>query len=88
MGLREKHIEVLSGLARLCSDPANFCGPDKTTGDHLFFMIDEIKYNRHMPIDKIARWTGFIQGVLAARGIINVDEERDRTRPIFNRENR
>lgn len=88
MGLREKHVEVLSGLTKYCADPANFSGPDKTTGDHLFYMIDEIKCNPHMPIDKIARWTGFIQGVLAARGVISVDVERDRTRPIFNRENK
>lgn len=88
MGLREKHIDVLSGLERHCADAANFSGPDKTTGDHLFFMIQEIKSNRHMPIDKIARWTGFIQGVLAARGLIDVDAERARTRPIFNRENK
>ena len=36
-----------------------------------------------MPIDKAARWLGFIQGCLAMRGLIDVDAERDITRPIF-----
>jgi len=36
-----------------------------------------------MPEDKAARWIGFVQGCLAMRGMINVDEERDFTRPLF-----
>jgi hypothetical protein len=35
------------------------------------------------PIDKINRWIGFIQGALAAQGMLNVSQERDRTRPFF-----
>lgn len=36
-----------------------------------------------MPIDKLNRWIGYIQGVLAVRGFLDVGAERDRTRPIF-----
>lgn len=35
------------------------------------------------PEDKISRWLGFIQGCLATRGYIDVDAERDATRPMF-----
>jgi hypothetical protein len=31
------------------------------------------------------RWLGFVQGVLAARGAISVDEERNYTHPIFHK---
>ena len=42
--------------------------------------IDEIET---LPIDKINRWIGFIQGALAAQGMLDVTKERDRTRPFF-----
>ena len=32
------------------------------------------------PLDKIGRWIGFVQGVLAVTDNLDVDEERDRTR--------
>ena len=35
------------------------------------------------PIDKTGRWIGFVQGVLALSKYLNVDMERDRTRPIL-----
>lgn len=38
-----------------------------------------------MPIDKLNRWIGFIQGVMTAHGTLDVTEERDRTRPIFHK---
>ncbi len=46
---------------------------------------EAIEKGRYLPIDKISRWLGFIQGCLAARQIIDVDEERDFTRPLFHR---
>src|SRR5690606_15385660 len=36
-----------------------------------------------LPIDKINRWLGFVQGVLAIRGLITVQGERDFSRPLF-----
>lgn len=35
------------------------------------------------PVDKTARWIGFIQAALYARGVLNIDAERARTRPFF-----
>jgi hypothetical protein len=32
------------------------------------------------PLDKIGRWIGFVQGVLAMSDNLDVDAERDRTR--------
>lgn len=36
-----------------------------------------------MPIDKASRWLGFVQGCLTMRGLIDVDEERTFSRPLF-----
>ena len=33
--------------------------------------------------DKANRWLGFVQGVLTVAGLIQVDTERDYTRPLF-----
>jgi len=38
-----------------------------------------------MPDDKASRWLGFVQGCLAMRMMIDVDEERDVTRPLFHK---
>ena len=35
------------------------------------------------PIDKSNRWLGFIQGILCFKQLIDVDEERDFSRPLF-----
>lgn len=35
------------------------------------------------PFDKINRWLGFIQGVLATMELIDVDEEREFSRPLL-----
>ncbi|BBA65589.1 hypothetical protein [Xanthomonas phage XacN1] len=44
---------------------------------------EAIRFGHTYPSDKMHRWLGFVQGVLAARGAISVDEERNYTRPIF-----
>lgn len=40
-------------------------------------------YTKKYPLDKMHRWLGFIQGVLAATCVIDVDKEREFTRPLF-----
>lgn len=35
------------------------------------------------PLDKMGRWIGFVQGVLALSNHLDVDEERDRTRERY-----
>lgn len=36
-----------------------------------------------LPLMKLNRWLGYIQGVLIERGITTVEAERDWTRPLF-----
>lgn len=56
----------------------------KTSWQNLRWMaVTAIQNIETWPSDKTSRWIGFIQGVLAARGILDVDAERDRTRPLF-----
>lgn len=60
-------------------------GVGKTSARHLEWMCREILRDiLIMPLDKMGRWVGFIQGVMAANGVLDVDAERDRTRPLFN----
>jgi hypothetical protein len=35
------------------------------------------------PVDKTSRWVGYVQGIMAVRGLLDVQAERDRTRPFF-----
>jgi len=37
----------------------------------------------NMPICKLNRWLGYVQGVLIERGVLTVEGERDATRPLF-----
>ena len=39
--------------------------------------------HHEMPIDKISRWLGFIQGILYAHNLLDINEERDITRPLI-----
>ena len=58
--------------------------PEKCRGGHLVRLCDEAITNAHAyPFDKLSRWMGFVQGVLAAQSIIDVDEERDFSRPFL-----
>lgn len=34
-------------------------------------------------LDKAQRWLGFVQGVLVAAGVLEIEQERDYTRPLF-----
>lgn len=81
--LRRAYINTLDGL--LGDLLGKDFGEGKTSADHLRWMAREILNNiRTMPADKMGRWVGFIQGVMAANGVLDVDAERDRTRAFFN----
>lgn len=47
---------------------------DGTTTNHLMWMCQTAR--REWPADKLSRWLGYIQGVLAARGLVDVAAER------------
>jgi len=36
-----------------------------------------------LPVDKISRWLGFVQGCLYSAGLIDLDEERNISRELF-----
>jgi hypothetical protein len=57
----------------------------EVSAENLSWMARHILANRELPADKISRWLGFIQGVLAVRGRLSVTAERDATRGIFHR---
>lgn len=58
--------------------------PDKTGLDNLSWMCrTALAGIDTYPVDKLSRWLGFIQGVLAMRGLVTVDGERDASRGLF-----
>ena len=74
--------EVVLGLhARVPFRRTGF-EPNRTSPDHLRWMLEQIHAGK-VGGTKAHRWLGFVQGVLAARGQLDVDAERDRTRPFF-----
>ncbi len=47
----------------------------------LLKFLDE--FNREVPLMKLSRWLGYVQGVLIDKRITTVEAERDWTRPLF-----
>jgi hypothetical protein len=80
--LRRAFITTIVGL-RAALAGKDF-GSEKTSAAHLRWMCAELLGNiRVFPVDKMGRWVGFIQGVMVCHGALDVDTERDRTRPLF-----
>jgi len=38
-----------------------------------------------LPIDKLSRWLGYIQGVIIERNLTTIQTERDFSRPLFHK---
>lgn len=74
--LLERYREILCATE-------DWVGPDKAGRTHLLWMLDELESRHEQSLTKKHRWLGFIQGVMVDRQLIDVDEERDHTRPIF-----
>jgi hypothetical protein len=82
--LRLAHGRVIAeGL--MSSIPGTIAGCTETTSpENLHWMMTQILTQLGtMPVDKQSRWIGFVQGVLALAGALDVNIERDRTRPLF-----
>lgn len=60
------------------------CTHDKTSGEHIVWMLEQLAKDEEQSVTKKHRWLGFIQGVLIANGVTSVDAERELTRGIFN----
>lgn len=82
---RLAHITALRNLRRdLEGCPDHETDAPSTSASYLRSFVERaIQTPDDFPIDKLARWTGFVQGVMAVRGWISVEAERDRTRPLF-----
>lgn len=83
--LREAFVETIAGLRqRLLRVSFTLFDKPQQSAPHLLWMLDELdrKLDR-FPVDKTGRWIGYVQGVLACNGFLDVNEERDRTRPLF-----
>lgn len=58
--------------------------PPSCQADKLLGLCGEAINNaRKYPFDKMNRWLGFVQGVLIAADVLDVDDERNYTRPLF-----
>lgn len=58
--------------------------PAETSCVHLSWMCRMAASEAYdWPVDKLSRWLGFVQGVMAARGLITVSNEREFSRPLF-----
>lgn len=52
--------------------------------EHLIRLCNEVIENhQRYPFDKLSRWMGFVQGVLATQEIIQVEGEREFSRPLL-----
>jgi hypothetical protein len=57
---------------------------DSTSIANLRWMCEvSIENLETYPIDKLSRWLGYVQGCLTSRGLIDVQTERDFSRPLF-----
>ena len=83
--IREAHVDTIHELIPLI--PETIPGSTlRTSPENLRWMLDRcLDEILTLPIDKIGRWVGFVQGVLALSGNLDVDEERNRSRERFHK---
>ncbi|CAH7391354.1 conserved hypothetical protein [Vibrio chagasii] len=82
--LRSPHVVVAKGYlgSEFANYPPKCNGNDPTCYHHLAWMLTEIAKNEMSPT-KANRWLGYVQGVMVGDGLLDVNQERERTRPIF-----
>lgn len=79
-----QRYKVIIGAYTATRAPDSLAEDPRLSLSNLLWMCDTgIAQGDSLPIDKISRWLGFIQGCLAMRGLILVDEEREVSRPLF-----
>lgn len=85
IALRKANVEVVSHLLTILKRHQCYKTKKKTGITHLIWMCEELLKRgiADFPPDKSGRWIGFVQGCMACRGLLNVDAERDRTRPLY-----
>lgn len=74
-----KYIKVLKNLGvEEEQDPKG-----STEWSHLLWMLEKINKDDLSSETKANRWLGFIQGCLIKDNVISLQEEREKTREIF-----
>lgn len=85
--LREALKPLFERYQRLAQDPSVPANPGAAPGTEMeqvaWLCATALEHLYDHPLDKLNRWLGFVQGVLAVNGSIDVTIERDRTRPLF-----
>ncbi len=84
--IRSALFETIVGLSNIIKTIPNESDTSKTSIYNVRWMIEQLtEHLEDWPTDKISRWIGFIQGVGAVKGWLDVDKERNRTRPLFHK---
>jgi hypothetical protein len=83
--LYKAHCEIFKRYIAILKEADPGDRGDKTSPGHLISLCEQAIKRPDAPDDKVSRWLGFVQGVMAVKGLISVDEERDLTRPLFHR---
>lgn len=79
MDINDANLLVVKHLQELCVQR-------EYKNEHISNMLNTLHNNvNDWPVDKTSRWIGFIQGVMYKDGVLDIDEERDFTRPIFHK---
>ncbi|MFG6080454.1 hypothetical protein ACEUZ9_001058 [Paracoccus litorisediminis] len=78
----ERYLGIIN-QARHEVDPESPGDSRKSLGNLAWMCAEGMDKHDALPIDKLSRWLGFVQGCLAMRGLISVDAERDFSRPLF-----
>lgn len=77
------HIEMANRYINILQPIENIdIHLDKVSNKNLLWMANKISTG-DMLTDKASRWLGYIQGVMATKGYISVDQERDFSRPLY-----
>lgn len=83
----EAHASILQDLlATLEALPPQAVRPVPSGADvaHLVAMCrTAMAQAGRMPDDKLGRWVGYIQGCMASQDLLDMQAERERTRPVF-----
>ena len=79
------HHEIFKRYAIILRGCSSGDPGDKTSPGHLLKVCEEAMKRQDFPDDKTSRWLGFVQGVMAVKGLICVDEERNITRASFHK---
>jgi len=79
------HKQVIEGLFSKTAARRDSLPPSNVSSlPYLRAMLQHALDNYTIwPADKTSRWIGYVQGVLTARGLLDVTSERERTRKFF-----